>query len=222
MSKRFLNVVCGNQSARIDTKDMEDLSEMQEQVKKKYGLVEGFAYIQLWNKTATPHTLFDDLDEIKALPEQYYWKAKQPGALFLTVQVLPSPSASRQTNQAQWFIHTQSSPELSAFWNALKVCTTPIEKNQVIQLPTNVFILGNPRLGSSIFIRHCYPKLLETALSIIQQPRTPHLVILGNPGIGQTYFGYVLLLHLARSDATVVYESGTEGRLFLLSRNVIA
>lgn len=33
------------------------------------------------------------------------------------------------------------------------------------------------------------------------------MIILGNPGIGKTYFGYFLLLHLARSGATVLYES---------------
>ena len=97
---------------------------------------------------------------------------------------------------------------LTAFWDAFKACETLIEKDQVIQLPLNTFILGNPILGSSIFIRHCYPKLLATALSIIETPGTPHLVILGNPGIGKTYFGYVLLLYLARLGSTVVYESG--------------
>uniref|UniRef100_M4B8L9 Uncharacterized protein n=1 Tax=Hyaloperonospora arabidopsidis (strain Emoy2) TaxID=559515 RepID=M4B8L9_HYAAE len=33
-----------------------------------------------------------------------------------------------------------------------------------------------------------------------------NLVILGNPGIGKTVFGYFILLHLARSNETVVYE----------------
>jgi KaiC/GvpD/RAD55 family RecA-like ATPase len=48
---------------------------------------------------------------------------------------------------------------------------------------------------------------LEIALSIIETPDSPHLVIVGNPGIGKTYFGNVLLLHLARHGSTVVYES---------------
>ena len=108
---------------------------------------------------------------------------------------------------------------LSEFWNALITCETPIEENHVIQLPANVFILGNPNLGSSIFIRPCYPELLATALAIIAN--TPHLVILGNPGIGKTYFGYVLLLYLARSGVTVVYESGKENARYLFSSNGI-
>jgi hypothetical protein len=43
------------------------------------------------------------------------------------------------------------------------------------------------------------------------------LIILGNPGIGKTYFGYFLLLQLARSGATVVYENALEGSLYLFS-----
>jgi hypothetical protein len=33
------------------------------------------------------------------------------------------------------------------------------------------------------------------------------MIIFGNLGIGKTCFGYFLLLHLAQSGATVVYES---------------
>jgi hypothetical protein len=47
------------------------------------------------------------------------------------------------------------------------------------------------------------------------------LVILGNPGIGKTYFGYVLLLHLARIGSTVVYESGKANRRYLFSADGI-
>ena len=111
----------------------------------------------------------------------------------------------------------QSPPGLSEFWNEFKTCPSAIQENEVIQLPADVFILGNSSLGSSIFVRPCYPKLLATALSIIETPGTPHLVILGNPGIGKTYFGYVILLHLARSGATVVYESGKERCRYLFT-----
>lgn len=92
---------------------------------------------------------------------------------------------SRQPTQVQLFAHIESPPEISTFWTAFKACTTPIEANQVIQLPTNVYILGNPNLGSSVFIRHCYPRLLASALSIVETPGSPHLVILGNPGMAR-------------------------------------
>ncbi|KAJ3254311.1 hypothetical protein HK103_007282 [Boothiomyces macroporosus] len=205
--KRFLNILYENVPAKIDTRDMEDFSEVEDKVQRKYGLVVGAAYIQLWNLNDTPPTQLDDLKDIKALPDQYYKTPKEAGALFLTVQLLPS-FASRQTAQFHMFNNNLSPPALSDFWNAFKACTTPIVENNVIQLPNNIFILGNQTLGSSIFIRHCYPKLLHDALSIIETHEYPHLVILGNPGIGKTYFGYVLLLELARSGATVVYQSG--------------
>jgi hypothetical protein len=109
-----------------------------------------------------------------------------------------------------------TSPQLSAFWDAYKACRTPIEENKLIQLPDNVFILGNGSIRSPIYIRACYPKLLETTLSIVESEQK-HLIIFGNPGIGKTYFGYLLLLHLARSGATVIYEGLYENTLFLLT-----
>lgn len=46
------------------------------------------------------------------------------------------------------------------------------------------------------------------------------MVILGNPGIGKTYFGYFLLLFLAHSGATVIYESYLQKEyLYLLTPN---
>ena len=115
----------------------------------------------------------------------------------------------------------RSDEAVSAFWNAFKNCSDPIQENQVIQLPRDVFILGNPIIGSSIFIRPCYPKLLEIVFSIIKDPATPHLDILGTPGIGKTFFGYVILLYLARTGATVVYERGRENARYLFSANGI-
>ena len=97
-----------------------------------------------------------------------------------------------------------ASQELQNFWNAFKNYSSPIETNKVIQLPENVYILGNFSIGSSIFIRPCYPELLKTTLSIIES--SLNLIILGNPGIGKTYFGYFLLLYLASCGATIVYQ----------------
>ena len=107
---------------------------------------------------------------------------------------------------------------LTDFWMALKASETVIESNQLIQLPKTVFILGNPKLGSSIFIRKCYPPLLSIALSTVQ---SSNLVILGNPGIGKTFFGYFIMLNLAKSDCTVVYENGKSPSSILFSPNEI-
>lgn len=105
---------------------------------------------------------------------------------------------------------------LLKFWTASKNYSNPIKENTVVQLPENVYILGNEIIGSSIYIRPCYPKLLKESLSIVESLETRHLIILGNPGIGKTYFGYYYLLSLARSGETVIYENHHEW-LFLLT-----
>ncbi len=93
-TKRFLNVVY-KKPARIDTMDMDDISQFQKEILLAFReITVGYGSVQLWNKNTNPHTLMDDLDDIKALPEQYFWKAKLPGALFLNVQLLPSASTS--------------------------------------------------------------------------------------------------------------------------------
>ena len=88
MPKRFLNVVYDNLPTRINVTDMERLSEVQEEIERAYYPRVNALKIQLWNKNETPHTLLEDLDDIKNLPEQYFWKLKQPGALFLSIQPL--------------------------------------------------------------------------------------------------------------------------------------
>jgi hypothetical protein len=108
---------------------------------------------------------------------------------------------------------------LLKFWDAFRNYSDPIKQYKLIELPAGVFILGNPLIGSSIYVRPCYPKLLEMSLSIVasEKHKTRHLIILGTSGIGKTYFGYFILLHLASAGATVVYESGTEASLYLFT-----
>jgi hypothetical protein len=92
-----------------------------------------------------------------------------------------------------------------------------MDEDLVIWLKKDVCILGDPisRLGD-IFGR-VNPVLLDMCLKTDENPKTPHLIILGNPGIGKTFFGYYLLVHLARQGATVIYESENRNRRCLLS-----
>ncbi|KAI8894042.1 hypothetical protein BC833DRAFT_531060 [Globomyces pollinis-pini] len=219
---RYLNVQYGTLTAEVDITGISRLGGVKTAIKAilSNALSQVDApQLQLYTNSNRDQ-LITDLDDITLeKTPQYYQKLIQGGSC---VSIGTSSPPSLQPTQVQLFTHIQSSPAISNFWNSFQACTTPIEENQVIQLPTNIYILGNPALGSSVFIRHCYPKLLATALSIIETPDSPHLVILGNLGIGKTYFGYVLLLHLARSGATVVYESGKAEKQYLFSADGIS
>ncbi|DAZ96716.1 TPA: hypothetical protein N0F65_011753 [Lagenidium giganteum] len=115
-------------------------------------------------------------------------------------------------------------PGLVAFWQAFLDDSTDVTADALVKLPEGTYILGDSSLGSRIYIRHCYPALWELCLERIhdEKTNTPHLVILGNPGIGKTFFGFVILLLLARAGATVVYESGGLKKRFLFTHNVVA
>jgi hypothetical protein len=94
--KRFLNVLYEKQPARIDTKDMEDISQVQEKVLLAFKeITVGYARVQLWQKTATENTRIEDLDDI---PDEYYLKPKN-GGLSLTIVLLTSPTPSRQASE---------------------------------------------------------------------------------------------------------------------------
>ncbi|KAK6096218.1 hypothetical protein MT418_8606 [Batrachochytrium dendrobatidis] len=151
---------------------------------------------------------------LDSLPQEYF---TQDGSC-VVIGCLPPPS-KQPTQTYLGSASAAASPALLDFWTAFTNYPNPLEGNTVVQLPADVFILGNHSIGSSIYIRPCYPKLFEKSLSIVQSADICRLIILGNPGIGKTYFGYFLLLHLARSGATVVYESFQEECLYLFTPN---
>jgi hypothetical protein len=95
--RRYLNIQYENQPTEIDLKDMNRFSDVQKEVLVAFPqIAAGYPGVQLWNKNNT-NTMFDDLDVIRKLPEQYYKKPTEPGAVFLTVQLLPTPTTSSQT-----------------------------------------------------------------------------------------------------------------------------
>lgn len=214
---RYLNVQYGTLIAEVDITGISRLGGVKSAIKRELGeaIPVAAALIQLYTSN-NKDQLITDLDDITlAKTPQYYQKLNQGGSC-VVIGISPPPSRQpTQTDLGSKF--ATASPTLLNFWTAFTNYSYPLEENTAVQLPENVFILGKESIGSSLYIRPCYPKLLETTLSIVESVETRHLIILGNPGIGKTYFGYFLLLHLARSGATVVYESFLEGCLYLLS-----
>ena len=77
-----------------------------------------------------------------------------------------------------------------------------------------------------MFVRTCYKVLLGL---IDQKQAHPFFgntyyapIIYGTPGIGKSYFGYHLLLSLAKKHATVVYYDGTAKRAYLFSDSQVS
>ena len=61
----------------------------------------------------------------------------------------PPPRHPTQTDIGSAF--AQASSALLKFWNAFTNYSNPLKENTVVQLPENVFILGNDIIGSSIY-----------------------------------------------------------------------
>jgi hypothetical protein len=93
------------------------------------------------------------------------------------------------------------------FCSAMAKCEFPgIGQDPIIRLPDNVFFLGGHDLGSALFVRDCYPVLLKKVMSTIGSKDSGNIAIIGTNGIGKRFFGFYLLMHLARMGATIVFE----------------
>uniref|UniRef100_A0AAV1TQZ5 Crinkler effector protein N-terminal domain-containing protein n=1 Tax=Peronospora matthiolae TaxID=2874970 RepID=A0AAV1TQZ5_9STRA len=106
---------------------------------------------------------------------------------------------------------------LAKFWKAFQedYTDTDLVAGNLIVLPEDTFILGQGICGSCMYVRHCYPQLWNVCLDALERPVIRNLVILGNPGIGKTFFGYFILLYLARRTETVVYDAAGSTKRFL-------
>lgn len=98
--------------------------------------------------------------------------------------------------------------ELYAFWQAAKALDAhSFSADSVIQLPPEVFILGIKRNKSSLFVRADYVGLEKEILRLFSLSSSHSVGVIGNPGIGKTYFSYYLLMKAASEGRSVVYES---------------
>jgi hypothetical protein len=94
----------------------------------------------------------------------------------------------------------------TSFWAFITATKPEIAEGSLTKLPDDVQLIGG-RPGLQIFIRFCYPQLLQHVLELTENKEKPNVVILGNPGIGKSYFGYLLVWYLVNQGITVVYEN---------------
>jgi hypothetical protein len=77
---------------------MNRFSDVQKEVLVAFPqIAAGYPGVQLWNKNDTPPTRIRNLKQIEDLIANYFLEAEEPGAVFLTVQLLPTPTTSSQT-----------------------------------------------------------------------------------------------------------------------------
>jgi hypothetical protein len=63
--------------------------------------------------------------------------------------------------------YSEMSEKVLNYWGALQDDQSETKSGEVLILPEGVFILGQERFGSSIYVRDCYPKLLKLCLEVI-------------------------------------------------------
>ena len=83
--------------------------------------------------------------------------------------------------------------------------------NNALELVNDTFFLGDPMLGSKLFIRPCYKEISEIILDGASSGALRNIVATGTPGIGKTVFGFVSAV-----PASLPRENGcvrTEGLL---------
>ena len=91
-----------------------------------------------------------------------------------------------------------------------------IQYKDVVELRTGVWIMGDMILGSRLFIREPYPEFLGMILEIFgdKSKSFPHIIVMGTPGIGKSFFGYLVAMILIRRGQSVVFEYARGNRSF--------
>ncbi|POM62600.1 LOW QUALITY PROTEIN: Crinkler (CRN) family protein [Phytophthora palmivora] len=135
-------------------------------------------------------------------PTQYLKNDKHFGTDFqpdefmlVVVPMLHKPQDSQLVMDISILTSTYSTlnpPPLVAFWKALQAASTEIKAD-----------------NSFLAIRRW---------ALVSTYNTPHVVIFGNPGIGKTFFAYVILLYLARAGAT---NKGSRTRILFSHDTVV-
>lgn len=65
-----------------------------------------------------------------------------------------------------------------------------------------------------LYIRSCYLKLLSFINSSNHNHQRPSVLILGDPGVGKTFFSYYLIHKLIAAKQNIVYEKAENKRIY--------
>lgn len=86
-----------------------------------------------------------------------------------------------------------------------------------IALPDGTCLAGVKTNGNRLFVRDCYPRLLELVLPVVNNPspRAHRVVVLGTPGVGKTFFGFYLLVNLIRERQYDILYKRSNSALYL-------
>ena len=176
------------------------------------------------------------MDDIKALPEEYYWKSKKPGALFATVQLLPSPPVSRQPTSTELqtgTIRLLTAKDIPPKRQCIEIADLTIKlqsfanaqlTRKCIQSPNQIFLPYPQDKFKKVYVRKCYEDVFCLLLERITLGMES-FAISGTPGIGKSLL-FVYILHRLMKDFSektlslipnrIIYQSTTEYTCFNL------
>ena len=240
MPKRFLNVQYSGISTRIDVTDFEDLSQVQDAIKAKYGEdVPGpAARIQLHDQQ---DQLITDLDDI---PEDYYKKPKD-GGLSLTIRTSPPPSRQPTREPSRNDLFAAGSTSLLS---AEEDLPRKRQRMEINDLTAQLRSFASSRLVEGciqsqdqelfpypqdeikkLYVRKCYQDVFDLLLEQIKL-KQKSFAISGTPGIGKSLF-FVYILHRLMDDFRkktlslkpnrVVYQTGSKYKCFDLQQQLV-
>lgn len=102
---------------------------------------------------------------------------------------------------------------IKEFFNSLKTATIKtVDKTNILEFETPIrFAPLCKRELKSLMIRQCYPDLYK----LIVSPGQLDTILIGNSGIGQSFFGVYLMYKLIEADETFLYEPNVNNVVIL-------
>jgi len=91
------------------------------------------------------------------------------------------------------------------FWEGLRALTIPINA-MILSLEEGTYFVGNQVSGSKMFVRRAYTDLFQIIEQKIAQGFNKALIV-GNPGIGKSWFLYYVMWCLVKKHVPIVLES---------------